>query len=123
MRYIQRLSWNNSQINKNNKFKKIVNEEKLDEEFEEDVFWKFKINDVFIVGKLNENSIEILAGETPNIGYGVNFDGEITQILIEINSNIKETIINNIGEVEEIKIISKYKPGDTIDNWENFIEI
>ena len=120
MRYIQRLSWNNSQVKKK-KSNKIDNKEKV--KSEESIFWKLKINDVFIIGKLNENSIEILAGKNPNIVYGVNFDGEVTQISIEINDDIRNKMIDNIGTIQTININELYKPGDIIDNWKNFIEI
>ena len=129
MRYIQRLSWNSPWVKKgikkvDNKLEDIVNENKLEEnKSEESIFWKFKIDDVFIIGKLNENSIEILAGENPNIVYGVNFDGEVTQISIEINDNIRNKMIDNIGTIQTININEVYKPGDIIDNWKNFIEI
>ena len=129
MRYIQRLSWNSPWIKKSikkvdNKLENIVNENKLEEnKSEESIFWKFKIDDVFIIGKLNENSIEILAGENPNIVYGVNFDGEVTQISIEINDDIRNKMIDNIGTIQTININELYKPGDIIDNWKNFIEI
>lgn len=120
MRYIQRLSWNNSQVKKK-KSNKIDNKEKAKPE--ESIFWKLKINDVFIIGKLNENSIEIFSGDNPNLTYGVNSDGEVTLIPIEINNDIKNIIINNIGEIK-INILNEiYYPGDIIDNWKNFIEI
>lgn len=128
MRYIQRLSWNSPYVKKkksaiktDDKLENIIDENKLEDE--NNIFWKFKIDDVFIIGKLNENSIEILAGENPNIVYGVNSEGEVTQISIEINDDIRNKMIGNIGEVQTINIINKYRPGNIIDNWENFIEL